>query len=488
MMNSKYKAIIGLEMHCEISETNTKVFSHARNEYNEEANVNVVPVDMAFPGTLPIINKEAVKKALMASIMLNCKQPNYIYFERKNYYYPDLPKGFQLTQETKPCPIGMYGQVVYFVNEEEKTAYIDNIHLEEDAASLDHYSTYSTIDYNRSGVPLLELVTTPCFHTADEAVEFLKMMTLIYRYAGISEADSKKGHIKCDVNVSIMESDKDETNPKNYGTRVELKNINSFGGVREAINYEINRQINLKENGKYDEMIQQTRRWDDENKETVYMRDKVDAIDYRYFIEPNIPKYKLTEKFINEVKANIPILPNERFDTYLNKYKLSLKDADALIREKNISDYYDEVVESGIEPSEAFKWVSTVIISSMNKLNKNLDELKITSKMLSNVIKLVGDNKLSMNNAKKVIYKAIELGKDPIAIIKEENLEQIDDDSLIIKYVNEALDENIDIVNQFKEGKDYVVNFFVGQVMKKTKGQANPKRTLEIIKNEIRRR
>ncbi len=487
-MNDKYKAIIGLEMHCEISETNTKVFSSARNEYNEEANLNVVPVDMAFPGTLPVINKEAVKKALMASIMLNCKQPDYVYFERKNYYYPDLPKGYQLTQETKPCPIGMYGNVEYYVNDEKKIACIDNIHLEEDAASLDHYSTFSTIDYNRSGVPLLELVTTPCFHTADEAVEFLKMMRLIYRYSGISEADSKKGHIKCDVNVSIMDSSKDETNPNNYGTRVELKNINSFGGVRDAINYEIERQIKLKENGQYDKMLQQTRRWDDDNKETVYMRDKVNAIDYRYFIEPNIPKYKLTKEFINEVRDNIPVLPNKRFDTYLNKYKLSLKDADALIREKNISDYYDEVVAAGIDPNEAFKWVSTVIISSMNKLDKTLEDLKITSRMLSDVIKLVLSDKISMNNAKKIIYKAIELGKDPILIIKEENLEQIDDDNLIIKYVNEALDENEDIVNQFKEGKDYVVNFFVGQVMKKTKGQANPKRTLEIINNEIRRR
>ena len=487
-MNNKYKAIIGLEMHCEISETKTKVFSGSRNQYEEEANVNVVPVDMAFPGTLPVINKEAVKKALMASIMLNCTQPKYIYFERKNYYYPDLPKGFQLTQETKPCPIGIYGHIDYYSDGVKKTAYINNIHLEEDAASLDHYSTYSTINYNRAGVPLLELVTEPCFHNAEETVDFLKNMRLIYRYADISEADSKKGHIRCDVNISIMESDKDETDPKNYGTRVEIKNVNSFGGVRDAINYEIERQIKLKEDGLYDKMEQQTRRWDEDNQETIYMRGKANAIDYKYFIEPNIPKYKLTNEFINDVKEKIPVLPNKRFEKYLNEYKLELKDADALIREKNISDYYDDIVLSGVDPIEAFKWVSTVILASMNKLDKTLEGLGITSSMLSNVIKLVVDNKLSMNNGKKVIYKAIEIGKDPLEIIKEENLQQIEDDSLLIKLVNESLDENQDIVNQFKEGKEYVANYFVGQVMKKTKGQANPKKTLDIINIEIRKR
>ena len=487
-MNDKYKAIIGLEMHCEISETKTKVFSGSKNEYEEEANINVVPVDMAFPGTLPVINKEAVKKALMVSIMLNCKQPEYVYFERKNYYYPDLPKGFQLTQETKPCPIGIYGHVDYYSNGEKKIAYINNIHLEEDAASLDHYSSYSTINYNRAGVPLLELVTEPCFHNADETVDFLKMMRLIYRYANISEADSKKGHIRCDVNISIMESDKDETNPENYGTRVEIKNVNSFGGVRDAINYEIERQIKLKETGQYEKMEQQTRRWDEDNQETIYMRGKANAIDYKYFIEPNIPKYKLTKSFVDDVKEKIPVLPNVRFETYMNEYKLELKDADALIREKNISDYYNEIVLSGVEPIEAFKWVSTVILGSMNKLDKTLEELKITSNMLSEVIKLVVDNKLSMNNGKKVIYKAIELGKNPLDIIKEENLQQIEDDSLLIKLVNESLDENQDIVNQFKEGKEYVANYFVGQVMKKTKGQANPKKTLDIINIEIRKR
>ena len=484
----KYKAVIGLEMHCEVSETNSKVFSDSKNSYEQEPNVNINAIDLGFPGVLPIVNKEAVKKALMASIILNCKQPEYVYFERKNYYYPDLPKGFQLTQETKPCPIGIYGEIKYLLDGEEKIAKINNIHLEEDAASLDHYTNFSTINYNRCGNPLLEVVTEPCFHSAEEALAFIETMISIYRYAGISEADSKKGHIRCDVNISIMDSDKDENDPKNYGTRVEIKNVCSLGGIRDAINYEIKRQTELKETGKYSEMEQQTRRYDEDEGKTFYMRSKANAIDYKYFIEPNIPKYKLTKEYIESVKKEIPMLPNERFNYYVEKLGLSEYDAHVLVKEKEISDYFNEIVEYGVSPIETCKWVTTIIVGSMNKLEKTLEELGITSKMLAGVIKMVTNSKLSQNNAKKILYRAIAEKKDPLVIIEEENLSQIDDDSLIIKYVNEAFDENLNVVKEFKEGKDYVANFFVGQVMKKTKGQANPNKTLNIIKEEIKKR
>ena len=326
----KYKAIIGLEMHCEISKTKTKVFSSAKNEYSEEANVNIRPVDMAFPGTLPVLNIEAVKKSLMASMILGCKQPEYIYFERKNYYYPDLPKGYQITQETKPAPMGIYGSMEYEHDGKIKTAIINNIHLEEDAASTDHFDFYSAIDYNRAGVPLLELVTEPCFHTADEAVSFLETMRSIYQYTNISEADSKKGQIRCDVNVSIMPDDKEET-LENYGTRIEIKNVNSFSGVKDAINFEIERQIDLKETNQYDQMPQQTRRWDEESGTTIYMRSKVDAIDYKYFVEPNIPKYKVTKEFLENIKVQIPVLALERKQNYLNNFVLSVYESFFLV-------------------------------------------------------------------------------------------------------------------------------------------------------------
>ena len=213
-----YQVLIGLEMHCEISKTNSKVFSSAKNGYSEEANSFIRPLDMGFPGTLPVVNKKAVELALKASMILGCKQPEYMYFERKNYYYPDMPKNYQITQETKPIPVGIYGSLTYDFQGTKKTVRINNIHLEEDAASLDHYPGFSTVDYNRAGVPLLELVTEPDMHSAEEAVAFLETMRSIYQYAEISDADSRKGQIRCDVNVSIMDKDKDPTDPKNWGT------------------------------------------------------------------------------------------------------------------------------------------------------------------------------------------------------------------------------------------------------------------------------
>ena len=223
-----YKAMIGLEMHFEFSETNSKVFSSAKNSYSVTPNENIRPYDMGFPGVLPVVNKKAVEYAIKASMACNCKQPEYMYFERKNYYYPDMPKNYQITQETKPAPIGIYGSLSYEVGEETKVVRINNIHLEEDSASLTHYNSCSTINYNRAGVPLLELVTEPDFKNADEAVSFLETMRLIYQYAGISEADSKKGQIRCDVNISIMEEDKDETDSANWGTKVEIKDFLGF--------------------------------------------------------------------------------------------------------------------------------------------------------------------------------------------------------------------------------------------------------------------
>ena len=337
---SKYLAKIGLEMHCEVSETNTKVFSAAENSYKDTPNCNVSAVDMAFPGTLPVVNKEAVRLALMASMILKCSQPEYFYFERKNYYYPDLPKGFQTTQETKPIPSGIYGEVEFECNGELKKVRVNNLHLEEDAASLDHYYSTSNIDYNRAGVPLLELVTEPDIHSADEAVAFLEHMRSVYQYAGISEADSKKGQIRCDVNISLMDASLDESNPNNWGTRAEIKNVNSFGGVRDAINYEIVRQSELLDNGGVVE--QETRRWDEESGTTIYMRSKVDAIDYKYFVEPNIPKFKISKEWLDEIRASIPELAMDRKKKYIEKYGLSEYDAGVIVKEKCVSDYFEE--------------------------------------------------------------------------------------------------------------------------------------------------
>ena len=483
-----YKVLIGLEMHCEISNTKTKVFSSAVNSFSELPNCNVRPVDMAFPGTLPVVNKEAVRMALMASMILHCKQPEYMYFERKNYYYPDLPKGFQITQETKPAPVGIYGYLEYDCKGEMKKVRINNLHLEEDAASSDHYASCSRINYNRAGVPLLELVTEPDFHSADEAVAFLEEMRSIYQYAGISEADSKKGQVRCDVNVSIMEKDKDENDPNNWGTKVEIKNVNSFSGVRDAINYEIQRQMDLKEDGKYDEMPQQTRRWSEDDQATIFMRGKVDAIDYKYFVEPNIPKFKISKEWLEEIKKGIPKLAFERKAMYMEDYGISDYDATILVKEKSVADFFEEVISLGSDPKSASNWITTNLLGNLNKMEITLEECLMTPKHLNELISLVSGKEISSQQAKGIFTESLETGKSPRDIVKEKGLKQITDASEIIKIANEVLDENPNAIEQYKSGRTNVIDFLTGQIMKKTRGTANPAIARSTMQIEIEKR
>ncbi len=470
------KVVIGLEVHCELK-TVTKNFSASKNEYTSIPNIHVTPVDLGLPGILPVVNMEAVKKALKTAMALNCTNPDEVLFDRKNYYYPDLPKGYQITQVTKP--MGKNGYLKIVMPDYEKDILIHQLHLEEDTASLDHYPAYSLIDYNRSGIPLIEIVTEPCISNALEAVKFLETLRDVFIYCEVSEADSKKGQMRCDVNISLTDSDK-------LGTKVEMKNINSFSSVKAAIEYEIKRQNEVLDKG--EKVIQETRRFDEETMKTYSMREKVDAVDYKYFIEPNMPPVKLTKEFLDDIRKEIPRLQYERYHQYTNEYELSEYDSNVLVKDKDIADYFEELISYDIKPKEACSWVTTVILGSLNKLNTDLEGLFITSKMLSEVIKLTLDNKISVGNAKKVLYRAMDEKVDPIEIIEKEHLRQIDDESVLVKLVNEALDEHEDIVLQFKEGKEYVTNYFVGQVMKKTKGQASPVKTLEIIKEEIKKR
>ena len=482
---TKYLAKIGLEMHCEMSETNSKVFSSARNSYETTPNANISAVDMAFPGILPVVNKEAVKKALMVSMILNCSQPEYFYFERKNYYYPDLPKGFQITQETKPIPSGIYGEVKYECGDEIKTVRVNNFHLEEDTASLDHFYSTSNLDYNRAGVPLMELVTEPDIHNAEEAVAFLEHMRSVYQYAGVSEADTKKGQIRCDVNVSLMDATLDEENPENWGTKVEIKNVNSFGGVRDAINYEIERQTELLETGGVIE--QETRRWDEESQSTIHMRSKADAIDYKYFVEPNIPKYKISKEWLEEIRASIPELAMDRKNKYINEYGLSSYDAGVLVKEKAISDYYEECVRLGIDTKQAANWVTVNIVGELNKDDTPITEFYITPDMLKQILDGVNDGTLSSKQAKEVFFKALEEKKEPKNFISKENA-QISDKDELTRIVCEIMDNSAVQIEQYKAGKTNLFDYFVGQVMKNTRGKANPVMTKEIISEELSKR
>ena len=474
----KYNVTIGLEMHCEVSKTNSKVFSSARNEYSDLANSNIRPIDMGFPGTLPVLNKECVRMSLMMSEVLHCRQPEYVYFERKNYYYPDMPKNFQITQNPPEDCVGMNGYLD--IIRDDNTTFrvgIDNIHLEEDAASMDHLYDTSTIDYNRAGVPLLELVTEPCIKSADDAVSFLEYMRTIYQYCNISEADTKKGQIRCDVNISI--SDNEE-----LGTKVEIKNVNSFGGVHDAIVYEIKRQSELKDAGHYDEVEQETRRWDEESGTTIRMRSKVDAIDYKYFVEPNIPRYKVSKEWLEEIRKSIPELPYERKDKYITKYGLSAYDATILVKDKNISDYFEKCLEIGIDAKIACNWVTVNIVGYLNKNEMDIRDFYLTPEMLKFIIDNMNNGTISSKQAKEVFFKVLEEEKEPKSFISKENA-QISDASELESIIEEILKNNENQVNEYKNGKTNLFDYFVGQVMKNTHGKANPVITKELLHKKL---
>lgn len=472
----KYKVVVGLEMHCELK-SNSKVFSSAENSYNELANANVRPVDMAFPGTLPVVNKECVRKALLMSMVLNCKQPEYMYFDRKNYYYPDLPKGFQITQMHDP--VGVDGNITIECDGYEKNVLIHDIHLEEDAASLDHYYDTSLIDYNRAGVPLLELVTEPCLSSAEEAVAFLETMRRIYQYCGVSEADTKKGQIRCDVNVSIMDPDATE-----LGTKVEIKNINSFGNVYDAIIYEVKRQSELKDAGRYDEVVQETRRFDEETGTTIHMRSKVDAIDYKYFVEPNIPKYKIDKKWLDEIRKDIPMLPRERKNKYINEYGLSEYDANIIIKEKEYADYFEKCISLGMDKKQAANWLIVQIIAYLNKYEITLQDFYLTPEYLNQIISELDKGTISSKQAKEIFFKSLEENKEPKNFISKEN-SQISDINTLNNIIDNIISNNINQVNAYKSGKTNLFDYFVGQVMKETKGKANPTITKKILKDKL---
>ena len=474
-----YKAVIGLEFHCEMK-SNTKVFSNARNSFSKVANENIAPVDMAFPGTLPVVNKTCVKKALMMSMILNCKQPEFMEFDRKNYYYPDLPKGYQLTQFFNP--VGVDGKIEIDVNGTKKEVLIHDIHLEEDAASLDHYYNTSTIDYNRAGVPLLELVTEPCLHSADEALAFLEHIKSIYEYTDISECDTKKGQIRADVNVSIMDE-----NDTEFGTKVEVKNVNSFDSIRKTINYEIKRQSELKAAGRYDEVVQETRRWDDESGTTIHMRSKADAIDYKYFTEPNIPKYKITKELLDEIRSKIPVLAYERKQKYINEYGLSDYDAGVLTKNKKISDYFDSCIKLGSDAKSACNWITTRIMGELNKSEENtIEDLFITPEMLSELIKLINDKKITNNQGKEVFTHMLEEHLAPLEIVKKYDMGVLEDSNLIESLVNEVISENEKAITDYNNGRTNMLDYLVGQVMKKSRGKANPVEAKEKLLEKIK--
>ena len=468
-----YKVTIGLEIHCEF-ETISKVFSPSDNSYNDAPNINVAEQDLGFPGILPSLNKEAINQALKVSMALNCKTPDEIVFDRKNYYYPDLPKGYQITQFNKP--VGTDGYIDIEMEDGIKRITIQDIHLEEDSASLDHYDTYSLIDYNRAGRTLVEMVTNPCIHSKEEALKLLETYRSIILYCGVSQARSDRGQMRCDVNVSLSSTDK-------LGQKVEMKNINSFYNVGRAIDYEIKRQTEILENG--GKVEQETRRFDDETGVTYKMRSKADAVDYKYFIEPNITPIPVTDEWLDEIRKTIPMLQLERKRKYMDEYDLSEYDSDVLVKIKEVSDFFNDCIAIGCDPKKACNWITGMLMGYLNETEITISDVPIKPIMIKELIDLVDNKTISSKQAKEVFEIMLEEGKEPNVIVKEKGMMQITDDSKIHEVVMEVLKENDEQARSYNPEKTRMIDFFVGQVMKKTRGKANPSKTMEILKEEL---
>ena len=469
---SKYVPVIGLEVHCELK-SNSKNFSTSKNGEGE-VNTNLTVVDIGYPGILPVVNKDAVKSSLKVALALHCDIPEKLSFDRKNYYYPDLPKGYQITQFGSP--IGTKGYIMINVDGVDKKITIQDTHLEEDTANMEHLSTYSLIDYNRAGVPLLETVTDPCIGSAKEAIAYLEALRNIFLYLGVSDARADKGQIRVDVNVSLMKEGDTE-----LGTRVEMKNINSFTTVREAIEVEIRRQTEILEAGGVIE--QETRRYDEVNKCTHFMRGKVDAIDYKYYREPNIPDIKLTEDFVNDVRDSMPVLEYERKQKYMNDYEISAVDAGTLTKDKKLSDYFEEVISYGVNPKETSNIIVGFLLGYLNKNNKDIGDINISTNDFSEIIKMMSDGKISNKQVKDIFTKALDENVNVLEVAKSMGT-QISDVEEIRKIINEVFSENAKVVEDYKSGKN-VNGFIMGLVMKKTGGKVNPGVTNMILREEL---
>lgn len=468
------KLVIGLEMHAEMKST-TKVFSPSSNVYNKMANVNINEIDLAFPGFMPSLNEECVKKAVEMALILKCDVAKYMIFDRKNYYYPDLPKGYQITQNTRP--VGINGNLEVSLNGSKFNVEILDIHLEEDAAALDHLPTFSLIDYNRAGVPLLETVTAPCMHSADEVIAFLETMCRIYKYTGISEADTKKGQIRCDVNVNIMDDNGNYITPK-----VEIKNVNSLANVKLAILYEEKRQLESLKNN--EPLYQETRRFDESSGTTIHMRSKADAIDYNYFVEPNIPPYEITDDFIENIRKTIPVLADIRKDNYMNNLCLDEYNANILIKDINIANYFEKCVEVGIKPIIAANYINGIITSYINEKDININDFYLKPEYLKQINDAKESGILSSKGVKEVFYKSLEEKKEPKNFISKEDA-QVSDENLIESIIDRILSSHEKEITEYKNGRTNIFDFFVGQVMKETRGKANPIITKDLLHKKL---
>lgn len=479
----KYEAVIGLEVHTEL-QTTTKIFCGCKTSFGAEPNTNVCPVCLGLPGVLPVLNKRVLEFAVRAGLALNCEISRFSKFDRKNYYYPDLPKNFQTSQFD--LPICERGHLDIEVNGEKKQIRITRAHMEEDAGKLVHHGTsitdsdYSLVDYNRTGTPLLEIVTEPDMRSAKEAVAYLEKMRAILQYIGISDCRMEEGSLRCDANVSVR-----PVGQKELGTKAEIKNINSFKGVEKAIEYEALRQAEILEDG--GKIIQETRTWDEKEGVTKSMRTKEEANDYRYFPEPDLAPFTVSEEYIEDIRKTLPELPDERRERYIANFGLSSTDAQYMTNDKDISDYFEKVVAAGADPKASVNWIMGEFASQLSNAGIEIAKAPVTPENLAKLLALIAKGTISGKIAKKVFAEMWKDGADPEEIVKAQGLVQISDTGALKELVVKVIANNPKAVEDFKAGKKKAVGALVGQIMKETKGKANPKVINELLNDELKK-
>ncbi len=474
------EAVIGLEVHVELK-TRSKLFCSCSTKFGSEANSQVCPVCLGLPGTVPALNKQAVEHAVLACLSLQCEITEQGGFDRKNYYYPDMPKSYQISQVFSP--IGKEGELTIDTAHGEKMIRIRQIHLEEDAGKLVHEGDNiasapdSLVDLNRSGAPLIEIVSYPDIRNSDEAVAYLENLRSILRYVNVSDCRMEEGSFRCDGNISVREEGSSTYNPK-----VEIKNMNSLKALQKALDYEIDRQTDLLNNN--ERVMQETRTWDDQKEMTVHMRSK-EAPDYRVFPDPELGLLKVDESWKSRISKRIPELPAEKKRRYKEQWSLSDYDAYILSRDKNLAAFYEQAVEHYHQPKKISNWIQAELLRLLNAERKEADDSPVLPEQLANLVALIDQGEISGKMGKEVIEIMYEERKDPRKVIEERGLSQISDDSALEEIAEQIVEQNPKPVQDYRDGKKKAMGFLVGQMMKATKGQANPKKANEILREVL---
>lgn len=478
-----FDSVIGLEVHAQLK-TKTKIFCSCSTEFGKSANANTCPVCIGMPGVLPVLNYQAVNMAIKACIATNCKINKKSKFDRKNYFYPDLPKGYQISQYEAPIAEHGFLKIKTKTNELKKIG-ITRIHMEEDAGKLIHdpNRSISMVDLNRAGTPLIEIVSEPDLCSASQAGEYLRKLHSILKYINVCDGNMEQGSFRCDANISLKPKGQ-----KKLGTRTELKNLNSFKNVEKAILYEIQRQAQVLENNK--KVVQQTRLWDPSNNKTTPMRGKEDAQDYRYFPEPDLTPLIIDDAWIQSAKKDMPELPEKKYERFINEYKLTSNDAKILISSIKLANFFEEVVAKLENKKQVANWIITNFLGMLNAHNISFEESYLSSDSFAKLLLLIEDKRINANAGKIVLEEMIKKSKqfkslDPETIVKQKNLEQVSDQFELEEIINKIVDQNPDEEKAYKAGKTKLFSFFMGQIMKETKGKADPKIITKLLKNKL---